>query len=67
LIYRGIEYTVGVTAEPDVWRWRFQIGGKVMTGKTQTRLAALAARRVRSKIDAALRTSEASPAIQDNG
>jgi hypothetical protein len=58
LIYKGIEYTVSATAEPDVWRWSFKIGDKVMTGKTETRLAALAARRVRSKIDAALKSSE---------
>jgi hypothetical protein len=66
VIYKGIEYTVASTAEPDVWRWHFQIGDKVITGKTQTRLAALAARRVQLKIDAALRASDLSAANQDN-
>jgi hypothetical protein len=58
VIYKGVEYTVLPTAEPDVWEWRFQIGDKVKTGRTQTRLAPLAARRVQSKIDAALRAAK---------
>jgi hypothetical protein len=53
------------TAEPDVWEWRYQIGDKVKTGRTQTRLAALAARRVQSKIDAALRAAKSSPQSED--
>ena len=61
MIYKGVEYTVVATAEPDIWEWRFQIDDKVRTGRTQTRLAALAARRVQSKIDAALRTAKSSP------
>jgi hypothetical protein len=58
VIYKGVEYTVMPTAEPDIWEWRFQIGETVKTGKTQTRLSALAMRRVKSKIDAALRTDK---------
>lgn len=58
MTYKGVEYTVMATAEPDIWEWRFQIGDMVKTGKTQTRLAALAARRVQSKIDSALRTAK---------
>jgi len=61
VIYRGIEYSVVATAEPDIWEWRFQIGDKVKTGRTETRLAALAARRVQSKIDAALRAAKSPP------
>ncbi len=61
MIYKGVEYTVMATAEPDVWEWRYQIGDKVKTGRTQTRLAALAARRVQSKIDAALRAAKSPP------
>jgi len=61
VIYKNVEYTVMPTAEPDVWEWRFQIGDKVKTGRTQTRLAALAARRVQSKIDAALRAAKSAP------
>jgi len=58
VIYKGIEYTVLATAEPDIWEWRFQFGDKVKTGRTQTRLVALATRRVQSKIDAALRAAK---------
>lgn len=65
MIYKGVEYTVVATAEPDIWEWRFQIGEIVKTGRTQTRLAALAARRVQSKIDAALRAAKLSPPSQD--
>ncbi|HEU0147129.1 MAG TPA: hypothetical protein VFR21_09675 [Bradyrhizobium sp.] len=53
--HRGVQFTVVATAEPDVWEWRYELGDQVKTGRTQTRLAALAARRVKSKIDAALR------------
>ena len=60
VIYKGVEYNVVATAEPDVWEWRFKIGDKIKTGKTQTRLMALAARRVQSKIDAALRAARSS-------
>jgi len=55
VVYKGIQYTIAATAEPDIWLWRFQIGDTVRTGRTQTRLAELAARRVQSKIDTALR------------
>jgi hypothetical protein len=44
--------------------WQFQIGDKVKTGKTQTRLAPLAVRRVKSKIDAALRAANPPAAKQ---
>ena len=57
MIYKGVEYSIVPTAEPDLWEWRFQIGDRIRTGKTQTRLQALAARRVQSKIDAALRAA----------
>lgn len=59
MIHRGIQYTVVATAEPDVWEWRYEFGDQIKTGKTQTRLAALAARRVKSKIDAVLRATQA--------
>jgi len=64
VVHKGIQYSVSVVAEPDVWQWQFQIGESIRTGKTRTRLAALAARRARSKIDAALRASGASSANQ---
>ena len=66
VIYRGVQYTVTATAEPDIWQWRFQIGDAVRNGRTQTRLAALANRRVRSKIDTALKESCSTPIADDN-
>ena len=51
---RGVEFTL-VQIEPRVWQWRFQIGETVSTGKTQTALMGLAARRVQERIDRELR------------
>ena len=59
MIYKGVQFSVMATAEPDVWEWRFELEGRVKTGRTQTRLAALAVRRVETKIDAALRAARA--------
>ena len=64
MTYKGIAYTVIPTATLGIWQWQFQIGERIRTGKTNTRLAALAARRVQMKIDAALRVSGVSSAIQ---
>jgi hypothetical protein len=58
VIHRGVQYTVVATAEPDMWEWRYEFGDQIKSGRTQTRLAALAARRVKSKIDAALRAAQ---------
>jgi hypothetical protein len=57
VIYRSVEYSVTATGEPDIWQWRFQIGGITTTGRTRTRLAHMATRRVQMRIDAALRAS----------
>ena len=59
MIYKGVEFSVMATAEPDIWAWRFEIDGKIKTGRTQTRLCTLAIRRVETKIDAALRAAKA--------
>jgi hypothetical protein len=64
VIYKGVEYFVAATAEPDVWRWQVKIGDFVRTGRTETRLTELAARRVQSKINAALKALESSAAMQ---
>ena len=57
MIYKGVEYSVTATGEPDIWQWRFQIGDLTTTGRTRTRLVHMAARRVHMRIDAALRAS----------
>ncbi len=51
MIHRGIEFTVVSTGVPGIWRWRFWIGGKPKTGRTETKLELMAIRRVRLRID----------------
>jgi len=58
VIYKGIEYSVTATSEPDIWQWRFQIGDVTTTGRARTRLVHMATRRVQMRIDAALRASD---------
>ena len=66
MIYRGVPYSVAPTVEPDVWQWQFQIGDNVKAGRTRTRLGAMAARRVQSKIDAVLKGAGTATVGQDN-
>lgn len=66
MIHRGVPYSVAPTIEPDVWQWQFQIGNDVKAGKTTIRLAAMAARRVQSRIDAALRLADPRRVGEDN-
>lgn len=67
MIHKGIRYSIAPTVDPDVWHWQFQIDGAIRTGKTKTRLAAMANRRVQLRIDAALKASGGSSANQDGG
>ena len=65
VIYRGVEYSVTATSEPDVWQWRFQIGDRTTIGKTRTRLLHMADRRVQMRIDAALRAPSPAEHVGD--
>jgi hypothetical protein len=47
---RGVEFTLTQEA-PGLWKWQFQIGETVTTGKTQSNLMGMAARRVQQRID----------------
>jgi hypothetical protein len=51
MTYRGVEYTVVLTATPGIWRWEFQIGDEIKTGKTATKLKLLAMRRAQLLIN----------------
>ena len=51
---KGIEFTL-LLVELGLWKWRFQMGKTVTTGKTQTNLMGLAARRAEVRIDGELR------------
>ena len=53
--HKGVEYMVAATATPGVWKWQFQIGDQVKTGKTETRISHLAVRRVQLRIDRELK------------
>ncbi|MGY4225459.1 hypothetical protein ACVMIH_002820 [Bradyrhizobium sp. USDA 4503] len=50
MIHRGIEFSV-TQLMAGVWKWRFQIGDRVFTGKTEAKLDLLAIRRVQLRID----------------
>ena len=55
MMHKGVEYTIAVTAVPSIWRWQFQIGETVKTGKTETKIDLLAIRRVQLRIDRELK------------
>ncbi|NEU99066.1 hypothetical protein [Bradyrhizobium uaiense] len=50
MIHKGVEFSVTQLAA-GVWKWRFQIGDRVFTGKTEAKLDLLAIRRVQLRID----------------
>jgi hypothetical protein len=54
---KGVEFTL-VQAEPGLWKWQFQIGDTVTTGKTQSNLRGMAAHRVQQRIDRELRSRD---------
>jgi hypothetical protein len=53
---RGVEFTLDQVG-PDLWKWQFQIGKTVTTGKTHSNLIGMAAHRVQKRIDLELRKS----------
>ncbi|WP_338690783.1 hypothetical protein V5279_29975 [Bradyrhizobium sp. 26S5] len=50
MIHRGVEFSV-TQLVAGVWRWRFQIGDQIFTGRTEAKLDLLAIRRVQLRID----------------
>jgi len=62
--HKGVEYTVMTTATPGIWKWQFQIGDQVKTGKTETRINLLAMRRVQLRIDRELKKAARGPTPQ---
>ncbi|WP_338827946.1 hypothetical protein [Bradyrhizobium sp. 27S5] len=50
MIHRGVEFSV-TQLVAGVWRWRFQIGDRIFTGRTEAKLDLLAIRRVQLRID----------------
>ena len=52
--HKGVDYTVVETITRGVWKWQFQIGDYVRSGKTETRIELMARRRVQLQINLAL-------------
>jgi hypothetical protein len=47
---KGVEFTV-TQVEPGLWKWQFQIGETVTSGKTQSNLVGMATHRAQQRID----------------
>ncbi len=47
---KGVEFNI-IQIEPGLWKWQFQIGSTVTTGKTHSNLMGLVAHRVQKRID----------------
>lgn len=62
--YRGVDYTVVETTTRGVWKWQFQIGDRVRSGKTETRIELMARRRAQLQINVAL--SALAPGVPGN-
>jgi hypothetical protein len=63
MTHKGVDYTVALTTTPGIWKWQFQIGDQVKTGKTETRINLLAIRRVQLRIDRELKKTAREPAL----
>jgi hypothetical protein len=63
MTHKGVDYTVALTTTPGIWKWQFQIGEQVKTGKTETRINLLAIRRVQLRIDRELKKTAREPAL----
>lgn len=50
---KGVEFSL-IQAEPGLWKWQFQIGNTVTTGKMRSNLMGLAAHSVQKRIDSEL-------------
>jgi len=57
MIHRDVEFSVTQVAI-GIWAWRFQIGDRVFTGRTEAKLNLLAIRRVELRIDRELKKIE---------
>ena len=55
MTHKGVDYTVAKADVDGFWRWQFQIGDQIKTGRTEAKLELLAIRRVQLRIDQALK------------
>lgn len=54
MIHKGIEFSV-TQVSAGVWQWRFEVGERIFTGRTEANLDLLAIRRVQLRIDRELK------------
>jgi hypothetical protein len=54
MMRKGIAYTL-LLIEPGLWKWQFQIGATITTGKTRTTLMGMAAHSASNRIDGELK------------
>ncbi|MFB9262995.1 hypothetical protein ACFFWD_07380 [Bradyrhizobium erythrophlei] len=66
MIHKGVEFSI-TQAAPGIWKWRFQIGDRIVTGKTEAKLNLLAIRRVQLRIDRELKKLQQDEARGRNG
>jgi hypothetical protein len=59
MVHNGVEFTVKIV-KPGIWKYRFQIGRSIKSGRTKAALELLAIQRVQKRIDRAL-TVDANP------
>jgi hypothetical protein len=62
---KGVEFTL-VQAEPGLWKWQFQIGETVTTGKTHSNLMGMAAHSAQKRIDRELKKPRLIPELTDS-
>jgi len=55
MTHRGVPYTIVPSGVPGFWNWQIQIDGNVKSGRVETNLELMAMRRVKTRIDRALR------------
>ena len=60
--YKGIEFSLKMI-EPGVWKYRFQIGRAIKTGRTKTTLELSAIRSVYTRIDRELKLARLDKAM----
>jgi hypothetical protein len=51
---KGVDFTL-MQVEKGMWKWQFQIGKTITTGKTVSNLMGMAAHKVQQRIDRELR------------
>ncbi|MBR1175021.1 hypothetical protein JQ617_13715 [Bradyrhizobium sp. KB893862 SZCCT0404] len=64
-IHRSIHFLIIETGQSGIWEYRFRVGARDVSGKVQAILALLAARRVKMRIDKALKQAAAREATAD--